>query len=114
MKSFALPFAVAILTLLTGNPVLAAGNANRGLEKSQTCQACHGKDGNQAVTPDTPMLGGQHAAYLEYALKQYRSGERRNAQMNGFASGLSDQDIADLAAWYGSQEGLVTPRLDEK
>ncbi|WP_376690000.1 c-type cytochrome [Wenzhouxiangella sp. EGI_FJ10409] len=111
------PFAFALtasLFVLVGSDALAAGNASRGLEKSESCQACHGKDGNQAATPDTPMLGGQHADYLEYALKQYRSGERENAQMNGFASGLSDQDIADLAAWYASREGLVTPRLDKK
>lgn len=112
MKPFTLTLAASLL-LLAGSDALAAGNASRGLEKSQSCQACHGKDGNTAVTPDTPKLGGQHAGYLEYALKQYRSGERKNAQMNGFASGLSDQDIADLAAWYASQEGLVTPQIDE-
>lgn len=112
MKVFALTLAASALLLL-GSDALAAGSASRGLEKSQSCQACHGKDGNLAVTPDTPIIAGQHAGYLEYALKQYRSGERQNAQMNGFASGLSDQDIADLAAWYASQEGLVTPQLDE-
>ncbi|RFF32816.1 c-type cytochrome [Wenzhouxiangella sediminis] len=112
MKALALTLAASVL-LLCGSNALAAGSASRGLEKSQACQACHGKDGNLAVTPDTPIIAGQHAGYLEYALKQYRSGERQNAQMNGFASGLSDQDIADLAAWYASQEGLVTPQLDE-
>ncbi len=99
------------LLLLAGGNALASGNASRGLEKSATCQACHGKDGNLAITPDTPKLGGQHAGYLQHALEQYRSGERQNAQMNGFASTLSDQDIADLAAWYASQDGLETPRL---
>jgi len=112
MKPFALIFTASLLLLAAGD-ALAGGNPGRGLEKSQSCQACHGKDGNLAVTPDTPKLGGQHAGYLVYALKQYRSGERQNAQMQGFASGLSDQDIADLAAWYASQEGLVTPQLDE-
>lgn len=112
MKPFFLTLTASLL-LLAGSDALAGGNASRGLEKSQSCQACHGKDGNQAATPDTPVLAGQHAGYLEYALKQYRSGERKNAQMNGFASGLSDQDIADLAAWYASQEGLVTPQIDE-
>ncbi|WP_376696492.1 c-type cytochrome [Wenzhouxiangella sp. EGI_FJ10305] len=112
MKPFFLTLTASLL-LVAGSDALAAGNASRGLEKSQSCQACHGKDGNQAATPDTPVLAGQHAGYLEYALKQYRSGERQNAQMNGFASGLSDQDIADLAAWYASQEGLVTPKVDE-
>lgn len=112
MKSFALTV-TACLLLLAGGNALAAGNASRGLEKSQTCQACHGKDGNLATTPNTPKLGGQHAGYLAYALKQYRSGDRQDPQMNSFASGLSDQDIADLAAWYASQEGLKTPQLSE-
>ncbi|NBB93102.1 MAG: c-type cytochrome [Gammaproteobacteria bacterium] len=112
MKPLALTFAATLL-LMAGSDALASGNPGRGLEKSQSCQACHGKDGNLAVTPDTPILAGQHAGYLEFALRQYRSGARQNAQMNGFAANLSDQDIADLAAWYASQEGLVTPQLDE-
>jgi cytochrome c553 len=112
MKPIAITFAtILLLTISTHAP--AAGNASRGLEKSQACQACHGKDGKMAVTPDTPIIAGQHAGYLEFALKQYRSGERQNAQMSSFAANLSDQDIADLAAWYASQEGLVTPQLDE-
>lgn len=113
MKPFALILATS-LVLLAGGDALASGNASRGLEKSPICQACHGKNGNLAITPDTPKLGGQHAGYLEHALEQYRSGERQNAQMNGFASALSDQDIADLAAWYSSQDGLETPRLGKK
>lgn len=113
MKPIVLTFAASLFMLASSDDALAAGNASRGLEKSQSCQACHGKDGNMAVTPDTPKLGGQHADYLIHALKQYRSGERQNAQMNGFAANLSDQDIADLAAWYASQDGLVTPELDE-
>lgn len=111
MKNMTLALTAA-LTLLAAGP-LAAGNASRGLEKSQACQACHGKDGNLAVDQNTPIIAGQHAGYLEYALRQYRSGERQNALMNGFASGLSDQDIADLAAWYASQKGLTTPQIGE-
>jgi len=111
MKPIILAFAAA-MTLLAGQYAVASGNASRGLEKSQACQACHGQDGNMAVDANTPIIAGQHAAYLEFALRQYRSGERQNALMNGFAESLSDQDIADLAAWYASQEGLVTPRID--
>jgi len=113
MRTFALTLAASVLMLSASNS-LASGNASRGLEKSQTCQACHGKSGNMAVTPNTPKLGGQHADYLVYALKQYRSGERQNAQMQGFAANLSDQDIEDLAAWYASQDGLFTPIFDER
>jgi len=113
MKDFTTILAASLL-LIASAEAAVAGNASRGLEKSQACQACHGKDGTLAVDQNTPIIAGQHAGYLEYALEQYRSGERQNAVMNGFASGLSDQDIADLAAWYASQEGLVTPRLKEK
>jgi cytochrome c553 len=112
MRVLALTISASVL-MLAGSHALADGSASRGLEKSQSCQACHGKDGNMAVTPQTPKLGGQHAEYLEHALRQYRSGERQNAQMNGFAANLSDQDIEDLAAWYASQDGLITPILDE-
>ena len=82
----------------------AAGDPEAGQEKSATCAACHGADGNSNI-PTNPILAGQYVSYLEEALKSYRSGTRQNAIMAGFASQLSDQDIADLAAWFSSQEG---------
>ena len=53
-----------------------------------------------------PRLAGQYADYLEMALKEYRSGKRPNPVMAGMAAALSDEDIADLAAYFASQEGL--------
>lgn len=83
----------------------AAGNPARGQEiASEVCAACHGVDGNLVLAPDYPKLGGQHADYLVFALKAYRSGDRDNAIMAPFAGGLSDQDIRDVAAWYARQE----------
>ncbi len=115
MKAIALNFAAVIVLALYGGEALAQqGNASRGLEKSLVCQACHGKDGTLAIDANTPILAGQHAGYLEHSLRQYRSGERQDALMNSFSADLSDQDIADLAAWYASQEGLVVPRLNER
>ena len=76
-------------------------------EKSAMCQACHGADGN-STDPQYPKLAGQHASYLAQALEDYRSGARKNPIMAGFAGGLSDADIANLAAYYASQKGLVT------
>ena len=70
-----------------------------------TCQACHGPTG-MSIDPIYPHLAGQYADYLEHSLKAYRSGERNNVIMAGFASLLSDEDIEDLAAWFASQEGL--------
>lgn len=89
----------------------ADGNAELGRAKSTTCQACHGPDG-KGIAPNYPILAGQHAAYLEHALKQYKGGERKNPIMGPLAQGLSEADIADLAAYYAAMESaLVTPEI---
>lgn len=71
--------------------------------KAQACIGCHGADGN-SVSPIFPKLAGQHAQYLENALKAYRDGFRRNDMMNRFAKGLSDEDIKGIAEYYASQK----------
>ncbi|MGF1643958.1 MAG: c-type cytochrome [Thiotrichales bacterium] len=85
--------------------VQAAGDVARGKEKSQTCQSCHGLDGN-SPTAQFPTLAGQYQDYLAHSLKAYQSGARKNAIMAGMVAALSDQDIEDLAAYYASQKGL--------
>lgn len=74
----------------------------------QVCKTCHGMDG--AGIDDTyPKLAGQYADYLEQALKDYRSGDRKNAIMAGFAATLTDDDIANLAKYYSTlKEGRLT------
>lgn len=104
--------AAVIVATLISTQASAAGDHRRGLEKSQVCQSCHGRTGNESLQPAYPRLAGQHQDYLEHALKSYRDGSRQNAVMAGFASGLSDQDIADLAAWYARQEGLSDLTID--
>lgn len=100
-------------TLVSGTmSAFATGNPQRGLEISTVCQSCHGIDGNLSLQDDYPKLGGQHYDYLVHALKAYRSGDRNHAIMSGFAVGLSDQDIEDLAAWYARQTGLVDLSID--
>ena len=79
-----------------------AADSEAGRAKAAMCQGCHGMDGNSKV-PIFPKLAGQHAAYLESALKAYRNGLRTSAsaaQMIPMASALSDEDIADLAAFF--------------
>lgn len=98
--------ALAAMALVLAQPALA-GNPQRGLEKSQVCQSCHGRDGNQVIQDTYPRLAGQHEDYLVHALKAYRDGSRQNDVMASFARDLSDQDIRDLAAWYASRKGLV-------
>jgi cytochrome c553 len=85
----------------------AAGNVDAGEEKAVTCQACHGVAGAKSVTPDIPLLAGQHENYLAFALKAYRSGSRQQAVMATFAQQLSDQDIADLAAYFSAQDSSL-------
>lgn len=99
-------FAVPLLLVLGAfaAPATAAGDAAAGQEKAATCAACHGADGI-AVAPNYPTLAGQYESYLVQSLIGYRSGVRENAIMAGFASQLSDQDIADLAAWFASLSG---------
>jgi cytochrome c553 len=83
-------------------PTLAAGSKEAGEAKSVTCMACHGADGN-SPNPEWPNLAGQHAGYLEHQLRLFRGGQRQNALMTPMAMILSDEDIADLAAFYSAQ-----------
>lgn len=74
--------------------------------KVEMCIGCHGIPGYKAVFPEVfrvPMIGGQSAGYIESALKAYRKGERKHPSMNGVAAGLSEQDIAAVAAYYARQ-----------
>jgi cytochrome c553 len=82
-----------------------SGNVSAAGEKSKVCEACHGVTG-KSVDPTYPNLAGQHASYLAQALGDYRSSARTNPIMAGMATNLSNQDIADLAAWFSSQQGL--------
>ena len=81
--------------------LFAAGNIEAGKQKATTCVVCHGADGNSG-NPTWPNLAGQHAEYIQKQLEDYRAGHRKNDQMAPMAMGLSDQDIADLAAYYAS------------
>jgi cytochrome c553 len=79
------------------------GNAEAARNKNSMCIGCHGIPGYKIAYPHVyhvPKIGGQQQAYLANALKAYRSGERRHPTMRGIAASLSDQDIADLAAYY--------------
>ncbi|MBT8135579.1 MAG: c-type cytochrome [Gammaproteobacteria bacterium] len=81
----------------------AAGDVAAGEEKAVTCAACHGAGGAAPISPQYPILAGQHADYLVQSLLQYKNGERKNMIMAGLAAGLSEQDIEDLAAYFSAQ-----------
>lgn len=92
----------ALLAISIANPALAAGDAAKGKEKSAVCAGCHGADGNSAA-PNFPKLAGQYEGYVTKQLTEFRDGARKDPLMSGQAAGLSDEDIANLAAYYASQ-----------
>lgn len=77
-------------------------------DKLAACSGCHGEDGKTPLAPEYPRLAGQHASYLEYALKAYASGRRTNMIMASQIQALeiSDKDIKRLAAHFASMPGL--------
>ena len=82
-----------------GEKLAAAKNAKTG----QSCVDCHGNEGNAPIDASYPKLGGQYADYLAHSLQGYRGGKREHALMSSQAAELTDQQIADLAAYFGSR-----------
>ena len=98
---------LALVLAFASLPALAAGDAVQGKAKSQACAACHGPDGNSPTGPDFPRLAGQHYDYLLKALRDYKSGARKNPIMAGQVGNLTSRDMADLAAYYAGQKGSL-------
>lgn len=118
-------FAVSMLTLLlsvtafaqtpaaapaapAAAPAAPAGDPAKGREMTRMCEGCHGIVGWRTAYPEVyhvPKLGGQHAAYIVQALHEYRNGERSHPSMQAIAGSLSDQDMANLAAYYSQAGG---------
>jgi cytochrome c553 len=88
------------------SPLTIEGDAGRGEGLAFTCTGCHGVDAavNAYPTYHVPKLGGQNGDYIEVALQGYRAGTRTHATMQAQAAGLSDQDIADIAAYFVALE----------
>jgi len=83
----------------------AAGNPDKGKNLANTCLGCHGVPGYKNAYPNysVPKLEGQHPEYIVIALQAYRSGERSHLTMHSQASSLSDQDMADIAAYFSGE-----------
>jgi cytochrome c553 len=92
----------ATLGLSVLTPARAEGNAEAGATKAVVCTACHGTNGN-SVNPEWPSLAGQNAVYISEQLKLFRAGHRNNAIMYPLAVALTDEDIADVAAYFAAQ-----------
>jgi cytochrome c553 len=101
MKAAMLAGALAATLVTLSQASLAAGDVKAGRTKAAQCQACHGLDGMSKL-PEAPNLAGQTEEYLVKALNDFRSGARQNEMMTMMAKGLSDADIANLAAYYHS------------
>ena len=93
--------------ILVAGPV-AAADVEAGRRKAEQCAACHGRDGN-ATVPGTPSLAGQPVFFTHWQLIKYRDGRRKDPQMSPPAQSLSDEDMADLAAYYATQRPHPRP-----
>jgi cytochrome c553 len=90
-----------------------AQSAPAGEKKAAMCTGCHGIPGYQSSFPEiykVPMLAGQNAKYIASALAQYKKGDRKHPTMRAIATSLSEQDMADLAAFYaGESKAAAAP-----
>jgi cytochrome c553 len=122
MNKFLTSVSAIFVVLVTAASLLGAtqasaqeikGNADTGKTKAAMCIGCHGIGGYQASFPEVyrvPMISGQGAKYISNALLAYQKGERKHPTMVSIAAPLSEQDMADLAAYYsvhGKVEGAV-------
>ena len=115
MKKLALALSV-VATM--SSPAMAEGNAEVGKTKVIVCSACHGVDGNSMIDM-YPKLAGQHPAYLEKQLKEFRSAMQTGGKegrmdpiMGGMSIALSDTDIADISAFFASQTQSANPAVE--
>ena len=114
------PLLAAAFAAVLAAPVLAlaqaaapVGNAAAGEKKTQMCAGCHGIVGWRTAYPEVykvPKIGGQHGAYIIKALQAYRSGERSHPSMRAIAASLSDQDMADLAAYFSAGAAMTASK----
>jgi cytochrome c553 len=75
---------------------------------TQTCVACHGADGAKTISPEYPVLAGQYADYIVQALKDYKSGRRKNPVMAGIVAGVDEKDFDALGKFFQNQHGLCS------
>jgi len=106
---------VAFVTAFPAQAQEIKGDASKGATKIALCIGCHGIVGYQASFPEVykvPMISGQGAKFIVSALNAYKKGERKHPTMRAVAESLSDQDMADVAAYYegsGKVEGAALP-----
>jgi cytochrome c553 len=105
MRGFTIASLSVVLSILAA-PLHAEGDAAAGKNKTAMCAGCHGIAGFRTAYPETyhvPKLGGQNAGYIVSALKAYKAGDRQHPTMKAIAASLTEQDMADLAAYYSGK-----------
>jgi cytochrome c553 len=104
--------ATLVLAVVGANAQGVAGDAKAGQNKAEMCIGCHGIPGYQNSFPEVhkvPKISGQSDKYIVASLNAYKKGDRRHPTMRGIAGALSEQDMADLAAFYSIQVGKTAP-----
>lgn len=101
-----------VAALAMASPAMAGGDAEAGKDKSASCAACHGMDGNSAAAT-FPKIAGQHADYTQKQLLDFKSGARANALMAGQVAALSEADMADLSAYYATTTANIGKAKEE-
>jgi len=96
-------FLITVMMLAVAGSVMAAGDPVAGKKKAALCIGCHGVDGNSA-NPDWPSLAGQGEAYLAKQITDFKTGDRKDGTMNAMVGGLSDTDVANVAAFFASNK----------
>ena len=103
-------FTVAVIAAWATTSAMAA-DLDAGKKKVQeVCAACHGLDGATPTTPDYPKLAGQYPDYLSKALRDYKSGARKNPIMAGMAQGLTEKDIENVSQYFYAQPSNLASR----
>ena len=105
-KRYGVVAASVAIALVVSPSTWAEGDPARGKARAQMCEGCHGIADYRTAYPQVyavPKIGGQQAAYIVKALQDYKTGARKHPSMRGIAATLSDQDMADLAAYYAGE-----------
>ena len=103
MKKSALVALIAFASLATGPLQAADAAAGAQAFAAKGCVGCHGAAGKKPINDTYPVIGGKPADFIEAELKKFKSGERNNPVMMPMAAGLSDADMANLAAYLSTQ-----------
>ncbi len=100
MRSYSVWQLIIVGAVLASGQVMAGGDVTAGAEKAATCVGCHGANG-EGVDPNPP-IAGMDAELFKTSMQAYKSGEKEDPMMNMLVAPLSDEDIADLAAYFAS------------